>query len=135
MHPCRNSLDKIIRTGSEKAADQERSLSQDEDEYDDEQVKTPPSTMKHSVLTVLILILTWTIAMLVSQLDKVLAFVGSTGSTTISFILPGLFYRALSRNDDDPSRRWLRVGSHLLIIYGFSIMIFCLAFNFYKLFV
>jgi Transmembrane amino acid transporter protein len=35
--------------------------------------------------------------MTVSSLDRVLAFVGSTGSTTISFILPGVFYYRMTR--------------------------------------
>ncbi len=34
--------------------------------------------------------------MTVSSLEKVLAYVGSTGSTSISFILPGLFYYKIS---------------------------------------
>lgn len=37
--------------------------------------------------------------MTVSSLDKVLAYVGSTGSTSISFILPGLFYYKISSPD------------------------------------
>jgi amino acid permease len=37
--------------------------------------------------------------MSVSSLDKVLAYVGSTGSTSISFILPGLFYYKISAPD------------------------------------
>ena len=52
--------------------------------------------------------------MTVSSLDKVLAYVGSTGSTSISFILPGLFYykisdpeslfqQRLAKGDDDES--------------------------------
>jgi Transmembrane amino acid transporter protein len=35
--------------------------------------------------------------MTVSSLDRVLAFVGSTGSTAISFILPGIFYYRMTR--------------------------------------
>jgi len=38
-------------------------------------------------------------AVTVSSLDKVLAYVGSTGSTSISFILPGLFYYKISSPD------------------------------------
>ena len=34
--------------------------------------------------------------MTVSSLERVLAYVGSTGSTSISFILPGLFYYKIS---------------------------------------
>jgi len=46
-----------------------------------------------------IIILSYTAAMTVSSLDKVLAYVGSTGSTSISFILPGLFYYKISSPD------------------------------------
>lgn len=34
--------------------------------------------------------------MTVSSLEQVLAYVGSTGSTSISFILPGIFYYKIS---------------------------------------
>lgn len=49
------------------------------------------------MLTALILIASYGVAMTVSSLDRVLAFVGSTGSTAISFILPGLFYHRMTR--------------------------------------
>ena len=35
--------------------------------------------------------------MTVASLDRVLAFVGSTGSTAISYILPGIFYHRMTR--------------------------------------
>lgn len=35
--------------------------------------------------------------MTVNSLERVLAYVGSTGSTSISFILPGLFYWRIAR--------------------------------------
>lgn len=38
--------------------------------------------------------------MTVSSLEAVLAYVGSTGSTSISFILPGLFYYKISSPDN-----------------------------------
>jgi len=41
-------------------------------------------------------VLSYIVAMTVSSLEKVLAYVGSTGSTSISFILPGLFYYKIS---------------------------------------
>lgn len=37
--------------------------------------------------------------MSVASLETVLAYVGSTGSTSISFILPGLFYYKISAPD------------------------------------
>lgn len=43
--------------------------------------------------------------MTVSSLDKVLAYVGSTGSTSISFILPGLFYYKISDPDSVHQQR------------------------------
>jgi amino acid permease len=43
--------------------------------------------------------------MTVSSLDKVLAYVGSTGSTSISFILPGLFYYKISAPESSHHQR------------------------------
>ena len=97
--------------------------------------------------------------MTVSSIDKVLAYVGSTGSTSISFILPGLFYYKISdpesshhqklKDDDDdlsdeeedngsggvgggkPNWRQglLRKASLGLAIYGVLVMITCLTMN------
>ncbi|CAG8948682.1 hypothetical protein HYFRA_00001802 [Hymenoscyphus fraxineus] len=52
--------------------------------------------LRFAIITTAIIILSYTAAMTVSSLDKVLAYVGSTGSTSISFILPGLFYYKIS---------------------------------------
>lgn len=95
--------------------------------------------------------------MTISSLDKVLAYVGSTGSTSISFILPGLFYykisapdsphhQRLAKEDDEESDEeeggllgqpstapWrktiLRKLSLALGIYGIFVMIVCLGIN------
>jgi len=106
-----------------------------------------------------IIILSYTVAMTVSSLDKVLAYVGSTGSTSISFILPGLFYYKISSPDslhhqrlmkeddegesgdeegglgqgglslDNWRRNILRKLSLALAIYGLFVMILCLGTN------
>jgi amino acid permease len=55
--------------------------------------------LRFAIITTVIIILSYTVAMTVSSLDKVLAYVGSTGSTSISFILPGLFYYKISAPD------------------------------------
>ena len=47
--------------------------------------------------------------MTVSSLEKVLAYVGSTGSTSISFILPGLFYYKISSPDSPHHQRLVKV--------------------------
>ncbi len=52
--------------------------------------------LRFAIITTVIIILSYITAMTVSSLDKVLAYVGSTGSTSISFILPGLFYYKIS---------------------------------------
>ncbi|RYP41973.1 hypothetical protein DL767_000604 [Monosporascus sp. MG133] len=56
-------------------------------------------------LTSLILILAYITALTVSSLERVLAFVGSVGSTSISFILPGVFYWKISHPDSGHQQR------------------------------
>lgn len=57
------------------------------------------SDVRFAVITTFILTLSYITALSVTTLDRVLAFVGSTGSTSISFILPGLFYYKISDPD------------------------------------
>ncbi|TGO44221.1 hypothetical protein BOTNAR_0893g00030 [Botryotinia narcissicola] len=54
---------------------------------------------RFAIITTIIIALSYFTAVTVSSLDKVLAYVGSTGSTSISFILPGLFYYKISSPD------------------------------------
>lgn len=68
------------------------------------------SELRFAVLTTGIIILSYIVAMTVSSLDKVLAYVGSTGSTSISFILPGLFYYKIS-DPDSPHHQRLMKGN------------------------
>jgi amino acid permease len=125
---------------------------------------TPPKSgtdamgeIRFAMITTVIIVLGYTAAMTVSSLDKVLAYVGSTGSTSISFILPGLFYykisdpdsihhQRLAKEDDDESgdddeaglgdhrsgswrKTILRKLSLALAIYGVLVMITCLGTN------
>lgn len=121
VHPCRNCLDKVFAP-KDKIADKVVASAADEDDSDDEDVDPDHaggemSGTRLTVLTAAIVTFGFIIAYLVDdlQLGKhttltygldqrlnkgpvhpissiVLSFVGSTGSTTISFILPGLFY-------------------------------------------
>lgn len=68
------------------------------------------SDIRFAIITTGIIILSYTTAMTVSSLDKVLAYVGSTGSTSISFILPGLFYYKIS-DPDSPHHQKLMKGN------------------------
>jgi len=54
------------------------------------------SELRFALITSGILVLSYITALNVASLDLVLAYVGSTGSTAISFILPGLFYYKIS---------------------------------------
>ena len=64
--------------------------------------------LRFAIITTAIIIFSYIVAMTVSSLDKVLAYVGSTGSTSISFILPGLFYYKISSPDSPHHQRLLK---------------------------
>ncbi|KAJ3989322.1 transmembrane amino acid transporter protein-domain-containing protein [Lentinula detonsa] len=127
VHPCRNCLDKVFHAGeSVKQADNEET----EVEVDDHSIGDMSHT-KHTILTLAIIASTFTIAYIVDDLKIVLSFVGSTGSTTISFILPGLLYWKLSRGDH--GSKILNRAALALAAYGVCIFVFCLGFNIYQL--
>ena len=114
--------------------------------------------IRFAAITTVIIVLSYIVAMTVSSLEKVLAYVGSTGSTSISFILPGLFYYKISspdgvhhqrllKDEDDEAeeeenfltqsgilqKQWrqtlLRRLSLALAIYGLIVMAVCLVMN------
>ncbi|CAA20055.1 vacuolar amino acid transmembrane transporter Avt5 [Schizosaccharomyces pombe] len=117
-HPCRNSVYQAIRR-SYSAHDMS-------DGY-------------HAVITLCILLFTHSLALLLSSLEMVLAFVGSTGSTFISFILPGSLYYFFSHKVASPGNssplqlRISRAFAAGLAIYGTVVMILCLNINIAKL--
>ncbi|KAI8080009.1 transmembrane amino acid transporter protein-domain-containing protein [Halteromyces radiatus] len=115
-HPCRASLDKVLAWRTPEA----RGL----------KVPPLPSPFKYFAMTTTILVTSYLVAITVSKLDLVLAFVGSTGSTTISFILPGLFYFKIHENDP-----WKpgKVAAVALAVYGILVMVICLTFNVLRL--
>ncbi|KAH9919948.1 transmembrane amino acid transporter protein-domain-containing protein [Amylocystis lapponica] len=128
VHPCRNCLDKVFRTGPTAKIISE---GEDEEPEDEHGASTDMSPLKHTLLTVAIVASGFSIAYFVDDLQMVLSFVGSTGSTTISFILPGLFFWKLSRTDSSADKR-LAKASLALAIYGMFIFVFCLSFNIYQ---
>ncbi|KAJ3541513.1 hypothetical protein NM688_g6071 [Phlebia brevispora] len=127
VHPCRNCLDKVFHAGHVLPA-KTGSLENEDVEVEDEHSDSPDMTpLKHTLLTLGIIISGFTIAYFVDDLQMgkictafftasdalkcdvrtVLSFVGSTGSTTISFILPGLFYWKLTRDDPELELQYL----------------------------
>ncbi|ORE03134.1 hypothetical protein BCV72DRAFT_296705 [Rhizopus microsporus var. microsporus] len=105
-HPCRASLEKTL-------------------------VQHTTHKRSHFLLTTAIVVCSYLVAITITQLDVVLSFVGSTGSTTISFILPGLFYFKIFQ--DDHWYHWKRIVSLFLAIYGALVMCICLSFNIMRL--
>ena len=110
VHPCRASVDAVLKwrpstmlkgklsSGTPSSLDS----SPPRTEPSLPQVKkrnTDISETRFAAITTVIVILSYIVAMTVSSLESVLAYVGSTGSTSISFILPGLFYYKISSPD------------------------------------
>lgn len=118
VHPCRASIDAVLRwrpvnSSSNKSqygsADVHHQQSPANSFMSSSSSKLLPSTSKSNtsnpnsmsdvrfaLITTAIIILSYIAALTISSLEKVLAYVGSTGSTSISFILPGLFYYKIS---------------------------------------
>ena len=94
VHPCRASVDAVLmwrpsrRTDSPNGSPSRPSVIKPRNDV--------MSETRFAAITTAIIVLSYVVAMTVSSLEKVLAYVGSTGSTSISFILPGLFYYKIS---------------------------------------
>ena len=93
VHPCRASVDAVLKWRPTRHSDSPsgspaRNVTKSRNDAIGE--------TRFAAITTAIIILSYTVAMTVSSLEKVLAYVGSTGSTSISFILPGLFYYKIS---------------------------------------
>lgn len=147
VHPCRNCLDKIVEaTTSKKILRPARPENGETTPVIDEELdyehplQDAHSPARHATLTAAIIICGFTIAYFVSSLQlgkiskgsqakrcsrehlSVLSFVGSTGSTTISFILPGLFFAKLFQ--EDPKERLMVLLAKVLTVYGLCVFVF-----------
>ena len=116
VHPCRASVDAVSKWRPiEKNASELTPASGSPSRSSLLQRKVPMrprteelSDLRFAIITTAIIILSYIVAMTVSSLDRVLAYVGSTGSTAISFILPGLFYYKISSPDSPHHQRLLK---------------------------
>jgi amino acid permease len=104
-HPCRASVDAVLKWRPNGFKSSRNSPNGSPARYMPLLTPVPASPvarndtigeLRFAIITTVIIVLSYTVAMTVSSLDKVLAYVGSTGSTSISFILPGLFYYKIS---------------------------------------
>lgn len=121
VHPCRASLDAVLKwRPSDKLKAKLRSASATPSSLDSSPPRDAPllpASKKHhsemsdtrfAIITTAIIVLSYIVAMTVSSLEAVLAYVGSTGSTSISFILPGLFYYKISAPDSPLHQRLVK---------------------------
>ncbi|KAI0125351.1 transmembrane amino acid transporter protein-domain-containing protein [Xylariales sp. AK1849] len=109
VHPCRASIDAVLkwRPNAVSRSSQNRSNSPGSRNRllpttqgrSDHGPGAPISDIRFALLSTVILVLSYMVALTVVSLERVLAYVGSTGSTSISFILPGLFYYKISDPD------------------------------------
>ncbi|KAK2811428.1 hypothetical protein FQN50_002051 [Emmonsiellopsis sp. PD_5] len=99
VHPCRASLDAVLKWRPNSKLSSNSSNTSPNRNPLLPRPNRPQDSMgdtRFAVITTFILIMSYIVAMTVSSLEAVLAYVGSTGSTSISFILPGLFYYKIS---------------------------------------
>ncbi|KAK5199368.1 hypothetical protein LTR99_001410 [Exophiala xenobiotica] len=121
VHPCRASVDAVLKwRPSDKLKAKLRSTSATPTSHDSSPPRDTPllpgakkrngeiSETRFAAITTVIVICSYIVAMTVSSLSAVLAYVGSTGSTSISFILPGLFYYKISSPDSPHHQRLLK---------------------------
>lgn len=95
-------------------------------------IVVPLTSKKFYIITTAIVTLSYLVAITVTSLEHVLAFVGSTGSTSISFILPGLFGYLLIKPIDGrvtltTKEKFCKYGGLALAIWGVVVMIVCLS--------
>ncbi|KAK7752519.1 hypothetical protein SLS62_005487 [Diatrype stigma] len=112
VHPCRASIYAVTQwrpSGSSQARSNSpgsRSLlAPSQNRNGDHSSGAEISDAVFAWLTSVILILAYITSLTVSSLERVLAFVGSVGSTSISFILPGIFYWKISHPDSGHQQR------------------------------
>lgn len=94
---------------------------------------TPFPHTRFCWITVMLLVSLYVLALRISSFALVLALVGATGSTSISFTLPGLFAYKLIGSDSlaigqmiSKRDKFYKKGSLLLVIFGISVMILSL---------
>lgn len=88
-----------------------------------------PSQFRVWIVTVVFLILSYILALSVKSLGKVLAFVGATGSTMVSYILPGFCYYFIF-DEKSKAPKWKRTAALIQGCLGLIIVPVCLTFIF-----
>lgn len=142
-HPCRASLDHtylwlqqrdIVKSVVKKVS-WSRLPSSEEEIVGGYHQPSGMSTARFGTITTIIVVGSYITALSVESLELMLAFVGSTGSTSISFILPGLFaYKLIGADSISRSDNVLKYSGLALCLYGVCVMIVSLGVNIFLLF-
>jgi len=110
VHPCRASVDAVLKWRWNSKASTSSNSSPHRNPLLP-RTSRPQEIMgdtRFAAITTAIIVLSYIVAMTVSSLEAVLAYVGSTGSTSISFILPGLFYYKISSPESATHQRLMK---------------------------
>lgn len=129
LHPARISVNNIYYYFTRKEDPESAPLLDPEHLQARSSLVVPfPDKVFYTITTVLLL-LGYGLAISINSFALVLAVVGATGSTAISFILPGLFgYKLIGSESDDPLplEKILKNLSLVLVIWGIAVMVVCL---------
>lgn len=114
IHPCRASIDAVLKWRPNRY----KSSGTHSPNRNPLIPRTSPpnegmSDMRFAIITTVVIVLSYIVAMTVSSLEAVLAYVGATGSTSISFILPGLFYYKISSPESAAHQRLMKEDDEL----------------------
>lgn len=122
LHPARISINNIyhwIRTRNTEDSQPLLSSETSHNTAKDPPVVPFPNDRFYTITTIMLLT-GYILAVSINSFALVLAIVGATGSTAISFILPGLFGYKLADNN------LLKISSYVLVIWGVCVMVLCL---------
>jgi amino acid permease len=115
VHPCRASVDAVLKwrwnsksTSAAGGSSPHRNPLLPRPNRGPSRAPDMMGDTRFAAITTAIIVLSYIVAMTVSSLEAVLAYVGSTGSTSISFILPGLFYYKISSPESDTHQRLMK---------------------------
>ncbi|KAL9601604.1 MAG: hypothetical protein Q9219_002438 [cf. Caloplaca sp. 3 TL-2023] len=114
VHPCRASVDAVLRWRPMRRSESPQSSPSRFASLIPSSKPGVPirgdgmGDTRFAAITTAVIVLSYIVAMTVSSLEKVLAYVGSTGSTSISFILPGLFYYKISSPNSPHHQRLMK---------------------------
>jgi len=101
IHPCRNSLRQLLFGSNGLQGHDGRWVAGEGGYFDSIDRSEEAEERRFYIMTACLFAASFGVSMCVTSLGLMLAVVGATGSTTISYILPGYFYYAMFGADDD----------------------------------